>query len=77
MLYDCEIKGDLENAVRGVDHADDPAGDGKCKLLWIETPSNLHLARERIFGAAAACRARVRRRAVLRRHGFDATPVVR
>ena len=57
VLYDCEIKGDLENAVRGVDHADDPAGDGKCKLLWIETPSNPTWRVTDIRAAAAVARA--------------------
>ena len=57
VLYDCEIKGDLENAVRGVDRADDPAGDGKCKLLWIETPSNPTWRVTDIRAAAAFARA--------------------
>ena len=57
VLYDCEIKGDLENAVRGVDRADDPAGDGKCKLLWIETPSNPTWRVTDIRAAAAVARA--------------------
>ena len=58
VLYDCEIKGDLENAVRGPrDRADHPAGDGKCKLLWIETPSNPTWRVTDIRAAAAFARA--------------------
>ena len=57
VLYDCEIKGDLENAVRGVDRAENPAGDGKCKLLWIETPSNPTWRVTDIRAAAAFARA--------------------
>ena len=49
-LYDCEKPGDLERAVlhgetsRGGENKEkkhvENFGDGKCKLLWIETPSN-------------------------------------
>lgn len=48
-LYDCEKQGDLERAVRGETRGEIrgdkkekhvQVGDGKCKLLWIETPSN-------------------------------------
>jgi cystathionine gamma-synthase len=49
-LYDCEKPGDLERAVlhgeasetkkSGEKNHVENFGDGKCKLLWIETPSN-------------------------------------
>jgi len=68
VLYDCEIKGDLENAVafgvdpaaddRTPDEVDPEFGDGKCKLLWIETPSNPTWRVTDIRAAAAFARAR-------------------
>ena len=58
VLYDCEVPGDLENAVRGrpdVANAVDPRGRG-CTLLWIETPSNPSWRITDIRAAAAFAR---------------------
>lgn len=51
VLYDCEVAGDLERAVRG-----SPGEATMCKLLWIETPSNPAWLVTDIRAAAAAAK---------------------